>query len=455
MKELSIILTWVLFHSVWIAFFCWLLVRVSVIFFNTSHRRRIIRILGLVLFLIGVGLAYFNETPSLPYNGYMAVFSNELVLTQPKLTPIDQAKIWITSQSTYISLIWLLGAILGTLKFASSRNFLAKYKSNALPCTDPSILEKLESIKQKLRVKKKVTLLISVLIESPMTSGVLKPIIYFPAGLISGFSEAELDTILTHELAHIKKGDYLLNIGLVVLETIFFFNPMIILMIHDLRKEMEYTCDDEVLKQHDEITYAKALVTLQEITISNQVALAAKNNNSTFKKRIERMINSKNNTNSNKMAFIAILFISILVSSAFMRSPAPFESDEVIPQQTTKKDTVWLKDNAALKQFLKGKDTTDLKKYILMAESTGSPVKIIYSDRDAPENKMMKEIQEELVKDGILSEKRQKITLMFQYSDLLNGKKVLGDKYEKYKAIFNKHFPKYDSFATTKTFRLK
>ena len=66
---------------------------------------------------------------------------------------------------------------------------------------------------------------------------------------------------------------------------------------------------------------------------------------------------------------------------------------------------------------------------------------------------MMEEIQTELIADGLLNPNRPKMTLMFQYSDLLNGEANLGKHYEKYKAIFNRYFPKYDSYACTRVFR--
>lgn len=68
---------------------------------------------------------------------------------------------------------------------------------------------------------------------------------------------------------------------------------------------------------------------------------------------------------------------------------------------------------------------------------------------------MMNEIHTQLISDGVLNENRKRIILMFQYSDILNGPSTLGKHYVKYKAIFQRYFPGYDTFATTRAFSLK
>ena len=87
-------------------------------------------------------------------------------------------------------------------------------------------MSKVKGICKAFNINRAVQVKISALIDSPMTVGILKPIIYFPTGLISGFTSEELDTILRHELTHIKHHDYLINTILVIIETLFFFNPL-------------------------------------------------------------------------------------------------------------------------------------------------------------------------------------------------------------------------------------
>ena len=194
---------------------------------------------------------------------------------------------------------------------------------------------------------------------------------------------------------------------------------------------------------------------LQEINISNQVALAAKNNSSEFKNRIERMINSNNKNVSPKMGLIVILLISLMASSAFVGKAEKPRIEKIEIKQDTKQDTLRFTSKEAMNAKVKELGFDGMKDKVVLLNGTQVRFVIDASESMKKADKMMEEVQSELMKDGILNENKQKITLMFQYSDVLNGKATLGDKYEKYKGILNRYFPSYDSFATTRVFRYK
>jgi bla regulator protein blaR1 len=457
MNGLELALTWTLIHSLWISLACLFLVNVASIIFRASKIRRLLKIGAITLFSVSVLAVFFRQLFLIATFESASIISLQFVDADSAVpTWLDQIKLWISANSMIISTVWASGLLFGISRFVYNRNVLSKYKASGLPCTDDTILTNMEAIGKNLGIKRKVCLMVSSLVDSPMTVGFLKPIIYLPLGLISGFNSNELDTILLHELSHIKRNDYVLNLFLVIIETIFFFNPFVILLVKDLRNEMEYVCDDEVLERHNEISYAKALIKLQEINISNQVALAAKNNNSEFKTRIERMINPKNNKVSPKLGLVVILLTSLFVSSAFIYN-APKEElpmDEIVIQEV-KQDTLKFETRELMRAYLKEKGSEVSEDQIITVK--GERILFLKGRNDALKkaDKMMVEVQKELIKDGILNEDKQKITLMFQYSDVLNGKSALGDKYEKYKGILNKYFPGYDSFATTRVFRFK
>jgi bla regulator protein BlaR1 len=87
--------------------------------------------------------------------------------------------------------------------------------------------ERLENLKVKLRISKSVRLHVSEKLLVPFTAGFLKPIILFPLASINQLSVEQVEAILLHELAHIKRHDYLLNILQRVMEIVLFFNPII------------------------------------------------------------------------------------------------------------------------------------------------------------------------------------------------------------------------------------
>ena len=117
--------------------------------------------------------------------------------------------------------------------------------------------------------KSGVALLESALVRSPLTIGYLKPLILFPIGFINHLSEAEVEAILAHELAHIVRRDYLFNILQSVVEAIFYFHPAVWWLSGRVREERESACDDQAIALlGNKITYVKALVTIQEMAFS-------------------------------------------------------------------------------------------------------------------------------------------------------------------------------------------
>lgn len=442
--------TWMIIHSLWIGLGLYILLSISKAIVRSNWTKKLISVMGLISFLsLMIGVFFYM------IQGHSGE-SNQLILisTIDSETSLEKVLIWISTNSPLISGFWLAGLIIGIIRFFYSYHRLRTYQSTSIACNDTRLIEQLEAAMQALDIKRRVRLMITPLIESPMTKGFLKPIIYLPAGLTSGFTYNEIDTLLYHELLHIKRADYVINLALIFIETVFFFNPMVIKLVKELRLEMEFVCDDGVMKIHSMQPYANTLLKLAELRRSNQLGLAAKDNNSEFKKRIINMMNRKSkNTHFTPGMIVGLLVLAFLCSAFMTRTRVDKNVEHEITLQQ-EQDTVKVKDASELQVKLREMSPEEAKKSIFVLD--GEVVKTVIRPANnalAKGEEMMKEIREELIKDGILNENKQKITLMFQYSDVLNGKSVLKDKYEKYKGIFNRYFPVYDSYATTRVFR--
>jgi hypothetical protein len=117
---------------------------------------------------------------------------------------------------------------------------------------------------------------LSDIVDVPMTMGFWKPIILLPAAMLSNLSTQQVEAILVHELAHIRRMDYLLNLLVCVIGLLFFFNPFARLLIRQLEKEREHCCDDEVLQfSYDPHAYVSALLSLARQHRQARIALAA------------------------------------------------------------------------------------------------------------------------------------------------------------------------------------
>ena len=103
---------------------------------------------------------------------------------------------------------------------------------------------KLNSFRYKLKLAKPVRLLESARVNVPVVIGFIKPVILVPVGMLTGFSSDEVESILAHELAHVVRNDYLINILQSVAEIILFYNPALWWISGTIRKEREKCCDD-------------------------------------------------------------------------------------------------------------------------------------------------------------------------------------------------------------------
>lgn len=147
-------------------------------------------------------------------------------------------------------------------------------------------------------IKKKVTLTLTDGINTPITIGFFKPVILLPVSVVNHLSPEQAETILLHELFHIKRNDYLINI-LVNFSTIFlYFNPFAFLICQAIRTERENCCDDAVLQyRYAPQTYATALFELEKLRRENAPLLAiAATGKGYLLQRIKRILSGEDKT---------------------------------------------------------------------------------------------------------------------------------------------------------------
>lgn len=190
--------------------------------------------------------------------------------------------------------------------------FKARSLGNAEPLLqDPVWVSRLNDLRERLQIAKQVSLHVSEKITVPITAGFIKPIILLPVAMVARLSPEQVEAILLHELAHIKRLDYLWNIVQKVIESILFFNPFVWLIVKEIHKEREYCCDEIVVsKTSDPLTYAKALLQLEVQVKYNELAMAASGTEKyPLFDRIKRISGMKNPDPSPKTGLIVLATI--------------------------------------------------------------------------------------------------------------------------------------------------
>ncbi len=165
----------------------------------------------------------------------------------------------------YIVIAWLLGVVIFTARNVGGFLLARRLIRREVRPVAAHWQARFESLCATLQLRRAVTLLESTLIEVPSLVGWLKPVILLPASAMTGFTPQQFEAVLAHELAHICRHDYLVNLAQSFIETIFFYHPAAWWLSHRIRTEREYCCDDMVLRARvDAKDYAMALVTLEQ-----------------------------------------------------------------------------------------------------------------------------------------------------------------------------------------------
>jgi ankyrin repeat protein/beta-lactamase regulating signal transducer with metallopeptidase domain len=177
----------------------------------------------------------------------------------------DLAKI-AAATLPYVVGLWLAGVLVLMGRLILGWIWSQRLCHAGSPIRELECLERFGGLLKRMRVTVPVRLLQSVQIEVPTLIGWLRPTILIPVSVLSGLNPEQLEAILAHELAHVRRYDYLVNLFQTVVETILFYHPAIWWISRKLREERENSCDDIVLElMQDRLVYASALALLEEV----------------------------------------------------------------------------------------------------------------------------------------------------------------------------------------------
>jgi beta-lactamase regulating signal transducer with metallopeptidase domain len=185
---------------------------------------------------------------------------------------------------------WMVGVF-----FLSTRLFATWIRVQLLrraghELIDETWLVKLVELQDRLGIRRKVALFKAAALESPAVIGWLRPVILVPASALSGLTPAQLEAILIHELSHILRHDYLVNLVQSSIEIVLFYHPAVWWVSNYIRQERENCCDDIAIQiSGDRFDYARALTTLEHLRIEG-TGLAISANGGSIGQRVRRII---------------------------------------------------------------------------------------------------------------------------------------------------------------------
>src|SRR5690606_23924410 len=215
--------------------------------------------------------------------------------------------------------LWMLGALFYAVRLLGSFYDLHKLHRKHHESVSSVWLKKVDSLSAALGLYHKVQVLTSTLVRTPITYGYLKPVILLPASLVFSLSPAQMEAIIAHELAHIKRNDYLVNLLQSCMEVVFFFHPCFWWVNQLVNQERENATDDLALAagvSSYDLAYGLAEVANYSGSPAPDMALAASGNNHTTLQRIKRILGHKASSPKLSPLIPLTMLLALITASA-------------------------------------------------------------------------------------------------------------------------------------------
>ncbi|HXA65269.1 MAG TPA: M56 family metallopeptidase, partial [Bryobacteraceae bacterium] len=226
-----------------------------------------------------------RSTPPAPYTTGDATATTLPAYVRATMSAVEQPQLLV-----WVVMVWLAGAVVFWVRLAGGWVVAARMRSVSVRQAPQEWQQILQKLGARIGVSRPVRLLVSALVQVPMVVSWLRPVVLIPVGALSGLPAEHLEALLLHELAHIRRHDYLVNILQSVAEALLFYHPAVWWVSGHIRAERELCCDDvAVAVSGDMLTYARALAQLESFRPAHLTAAVTANGGS-LPDRIARLL---------------------------------------------------------------------------------------------------------------------------------------------------------------------
>jgi len=326
-----------LFHSLWLGVILALLA--GLVMFTTRKASAAMRYnlltICLSLFVVAIAFTFYKELQK-PVIASQLFSANQKIINlspadgqamasvQNKMSAgMNQALSLWNTYAVQIVLIWFLIICGKSIQLIVGLNNVYHLRNHAIYAAGKKWDVKLAEVSEKLGLSQEIKLMQSGIAQMPMVVGHFKPLVLIPLGLLNGLSTTEVEAILAHELAHIKRKDYLVNLLQSFIEIVFFFNPAVLWVSQLIKTEREHCCDDLAIAcVNDRKNYVQALVVCQEFKQrAPAYAMAVTGRKGSLLHRASRMLFNTNSTlNKMEKTILTIALVSVVVCTAAFKS---------------------------------------------------------------------------------------------------------------------------------------
>jgi bla regulator protein blaR1 len=311
-------LGWAVLNSLWQLALLWVIYQVVMGVFKgarPSHKS------SLASGLLMTGFAWFVYT-------FISIYANTsshddaMAAGLVSIEGNEQLNAWLYKTLPVASIVYLILLIFPLLHFIRNYRFVQVIRHYGLSKADVEWRMFVKKVAAQMGIRKPVHIWVSELVTSPVTIGYLKPIILVPLAAINHLSTKQLEAVLLHELAHIRRMDYFVNLIIKFIQVVLYFNPFVKAFVKIIEREREKSCDEMVIQfQYDPHGYASALLVLEKTNhFPKPLAVAAGGKKHDLLHRIEWImgVQKKPVVSFNKLAGMFAGLLSVIALNALI-----------------------------------------------------------------------------------------------------------------------------------------
>ncbi len=327
-----------------------------------------------------------------PSTGISSGSNAKLNVVAPENNFVQRIVKYFNANASLVVAIWFIVLCAHCIRLLANIGYIQRIRYHRTH-SPPEFWElKIDELAARLHIRKQVELLESEIVKIPMVIGLLKPVILFPFSLLSQLPPQQVEAVLLHELAHIKRKDYFVNLVQSFAEILFFFNPGVLWISTLIREERENCCDDIALNATNcKKELIHALVSFQEYNLSSSkyvTAFPGRSNH--LLNRIKRILTNNNKTlnNMEKISLLTGIVIASFIMIAFaQKKQIPGKADS-IQSNTSRTDTIPSKEKTKKPESSSTRIAfVDGNKYEI-GFANGQVVKLFVNDQRIPDEEL-------------------------------------------------------------------
>ncbi len=344
-------LSWTLLHFLWqgaaLAALLWLLMTML----RNANFRYAASVIVLLLMLAAPVCTFLmlqskgsstSDSPVAMQSGQLSPFGTEGTVVKQE----DTGSASEISISPWLVEVWLLGVVALSLRSIGGLLLLGRLRRQSAHSLEATLRSTCLTLQRRLGVRRLIEFCESREINAPAVIGWFRPVVLLPIAAIAGLSQQQLEAVIAHELAHIKRLDAFVNAFQIFVETVLFYHPAVWWVSGRIRAEREHCCDDAAVAIcGDRLEYARALTIMAGWRSTPRLALAA--NGGSLSARVKRLLGMETLQGTRAVGLAVVLVclgVALIASTALLDiAPKAAAAEPVLqtdaPSQTASQGT--------------------------------------------------------------------------------------------------------------------